>query len=187
MGESGAQGSEWGPAAERVSPLLAVAAVFQELLIVHIPTLCTDWSLENFWRKKNIYMFVWNRHADNNIFGEAQKLLTSTGSLLLFAAGLINFILFILGEYKDGNDDDDDDGQINTENKIITIVSQRLICIRVFVSTLLTRLSIVQVQQLANAIYLHKGCYCKCLPIFIYFLIFLRMCSLSIFVLKNKK
>lgn len=132
-------------------------------------------------------MFVWNRHADNNIFGEAQKLLTSTGSLLLFAAGLINFILFILGEYKDGNDDDDDDGQINTENKIITIVSQRLICCRVFVSTLLTRLSIVQVQQLANAIYLHKGCYCKCLPIFIYFLIFLRMCSLSIFVLKNKK
>lgn len=138
---------------------------------------------------KNIYMFVWNRHADNNIFGDAQKLLTSTGSLLLFAAGLITFILFILGEYKDGNDDDDDvDGQINTENKIIAIVSQRLICCRVFVSTLLTRLSIVRIQQLANAIYLHKGCYWKCtLSIFIYFLIFLRMCSLSIFVLKNKK
>lgn len=134
-------------------------------------------------------MFVWNRHADNNIFGDAQKLLTSTGSLLLFAAGLITFILFILGEYKDGNDDDDDvDGQINTENKIIAIVSQRLICCRVFVSTLLTRLSIVRIQQLANAIYLHKGCYWKCtLSIFIYFLIFLRMCSLSIFVLKNKK
>lgn len=86
-------------------------------------------------------MFVWNRHADNNIFGDAQKLLTSTGSLLLFAAGSINFVLLILGEYKDGNDDDDDDGQINTENKIITIVSQRLICCRVFVSTLLTRLA----------------------------------------------
>lgn len=141
MGESGARGSEWGPAAERVSPLLAVAAVFQELLIVHIPTLCTDWSLEkSLEKKKSVYMFVWHRHDGNNIFGEAQKLLTSTGSLLLFATGLINFILFILGEYKDGNDDDDD-GQINTENKIITIVSQRLICCRVFVSTLLTRLS----------------------------------------------